>query len=84
VGLRRDGQTILATVTDTGYGIAPEDMAKLFQEFYRANDPINQQIRGTGLGLALVKRIVEAHQGTIEVTSTKGQGSTFTVRLPVA
>ena len=82
VGMRRDGDAILATVTDTGCGIGPEDLAKLFQEFYRANDPINQQVRGTGLGLALVKRIVEAHQGRIWATSEKGKGSTFFVSLP--
>ena len=82
VTLRREGPSILATVTDTGCGIAPEDLPKLFQEFYRSNDPINQQVRGTGLGLALVKRIVEAHQGTIWVRSEKNKGSEFTVSLP--
>jgi len=82
VGLKREGESILATVSDTGCGIGPEDLKKLFQEFYRANDPINQQVRGTGLGLALVKRIVEAHQGRIAVTSEKGKGSTFSVTLP--
>ena len=83
VGLKRDGSTVLATVSDTGCGIAAEDQRKLFQEFYRANDPINQQVRGTGLGLALVKRIVEAHQGRIWVESEKGHGSTFSVSLPL-
>ena len=82
VGLARDGGSILATVSDTGCGIAPTDVSKLFQEFYRSNDPVNQRIRGTGLGLALVKRIVEAHRGRIWVTSEKGKGSTFTVSLP--
>jgi signal transduction histidine kinase len=82
IGLQRDGASILAMVSDTGCGIAPEDLPKLFQEFYRANDPINQQVRGTGLGLALVKRIIEAHQGRIWVTSEKGKGSTFVVSLP--
>ena len=82
VGLKRDGASILATVNDTGCGIGSEDVQKLFQEFYRANDPINQQVRGTGLGLALVKRIVEAHHGRIWVTSERGKGSTFSVSLP--
>ncbi|HEX9781080.1 MAG TPA: ATP-binding protein [bacterium] len=82
LGLRADGGTIVATVRDSGCGIPPEDLPKLFQEFYRSSDPINQQIRGTGLGLALVKRIVEAHQGEITVASERGQGSTFTVTLP--
>ena len=82
VGIRRDGSSILTTVSDTGCGITAEDLPKLFQEFYRSNDPVNQQIRGTGLGLALVKRIVEAHQGRIWVTSEKQKGSTFSVSLP--
>ena len=82
VGLRQEGQAILATVRDTGCGIAPEEVPKLFQEFYRSQDPINRQVAGSGLGLALVKRIVEAHQGQISVTSEPGKGSRFTVRLP--
>ena len=83
VGLTREGDTVLSTVTDTGCGIAAEDLPKLFQEFYRANDPINQQVRGTGLGLALVKRIVDAHHGRISVSSEQGKGSTFVVSLPI-
>ena len=82
VGTRRDGDCVVSTVTDTGCGIASDELPKLFQEFYRSNDPINQQIRGTGLGLALVKRIVEAHHGHISVQSQKGKGTTFTVTLP--
>ena len=82
LGFKRDGTSILASVSDTGCGIPSEDLPKLFQEFYRANDSINQQVRGTGLGLALVKRIVEAHHGRIWVNSEKGTGSTFMIRLP--
>ena len=84
VGLQRDGGMVRATVSDTGSGIPKEDLPKLFQEFYRANDPVNQQVRGTGLGLALVKRIVEAHEGTIAVASEHGKGTTVTLHLPVA
>ena len=82
VQFRKDNGTILASVSDTGHGIKSEELPKLFQEFYRATDPINQEIRGTGLGLALVKRIVEAHGGEISVASEYGKGTTFTVRLP--
>ena len=78
----REGAQVAISVTDTGRGISAEDLPKLFQEFYRASDPINQEIRGTGLGLALAKRIVEAHHGQMRVASTFGQGSTFTVTLP--
>jgi signal transduction histidine kinase len=83
LGLTRDGAHLLIAVRDSGCGISADDLPKLFQEFYRAADPINQQVHGTGLGLALVKRIVEAHQGTISVDSAPGRGSTFSVRLPL-
>ena len=83
VQLTRQGNAILAAVKDTGCGIGPEDQSKLFQEFYRTDDPINRDMRGTGLGLALVKRIVEAHQGRIWVESQRGKGSTFSVSLPM-
>lgn len=83
VDLRRKDHMVVASIADTGCGIGPNDLPNLFQEFYRANDPINQHIRGTGLGLALVKRIVEAHQGQIAVQSEKGRGSTFIVSLPL-
>jgi len=83
IHVTRKDRAMLATVSDTGCGIAPEDLPKLFQEFYRANDPVNQEIRGTGLGLALAKRIVEAHHGRLSVKSDKGQGSTFTMTLPL-
>lgn len=82
VDVYRQGPSIIAKVRDTGCGIAAADLPKLFQEFYRVDDPINKEVRGTGLGLALVKRIVEAHHGQIEVESQLGKGSTFTVTLP--
>jgi len=84
VTLTHDGEQILAKVQDTGCGIAPEELPKLFQEFYRASIPTNDQARGTGLGLALVKRIVEAHQGKVWVDSTLGKGSTFSFTLPTS
>ena len=84
LAFQREGGTVLASVTDSGYGIGPDDLPRLFQEFYRAQDAQNQQIRGTVLGLALARRIVEAHQGKIWVTSEKGKGSTFFVSLPAS
>ena len=80
--LQQTGQAIVATVQDSGCGIAPEDVPKLFQEFYRTSNPVNEKVRGTGLGLALVKRIVEAHHGQIAVSSKVGKGTTVTVTLP--
>ncbi len=82
INFQREKNFVLATVTDTGSGIPAEDMPKLFQDFYRSSDPINQKVRGTGLGLSLVKKIVEAHNGVISVSSVKGKGTTFTIKLP--
>ncbi|MBI4597662.1 MAG: HAMP domain-containing histidine kinase [Candidatus Omnitrophica bacterium] len=82
LSMEQERGAVVSSVADTGCGIPSEELPKLFQEFYRANDPVNQQIRGTGLGLALVKRIVEAHHGRIWAESVKGKGSTFFVELP--
>ncbi|HIK14668.1 MAG TPA: PAS domain S-box protein [Leptolyngbyaceae cyanobacterium M33_DOE_097] len=69
-------------VTDTGIGIAPEDMPKLFHTFVQIDSSLNRQYNGTGLGLALVKRITELHGGWVQAESELGQGSRFTVVLP--
>jgi len=78
------GSTVDVAVTDRGIGIAAADQEKIFDPFYRAPDVVAAQIQGAGLGLSLVKRIVEAHGGRIAIESVPGQGSTFTVTLPVA
>lgn len=69
-------------VIDTGQGISPEDQKKLFNKFFRVENTLNQDIGGTGLGLALVKQIVMVHQGEVGVESELGKGSTFTLRFP--
>lgn len=69
-------------VSDRGIGIEPEEISKIFDKFYRVKHPRTRQIIGTGLGLALVKGIVDAHRGTVEVESRLGEGSTFRVFLP--
>jgi PAS domain S-box-containing protein len=79
--VQKDG-AVAISVGDTGYGIPEEDLEAIFNRFYRVKDSNTRTIHGTGLGLAIVKGIVKAHGGTIEVTSTLGQGSTFTVTLP--
>jgi signal transduction histidine kinase len=85
VGVRAafTGGQVTVGVTDRGIGIAAADQAKIFDPFYRAPDVVAAQIQGAGLGLSLVKRIIEAHAGEISLESTPGQGSTFTVSLPV-
>jgi signal transduction histidine kinase len=74
----------IGTVEDTGIGIAPEDQDRIFEEFYRTPQAKEMEPRGTGLGLPLVKRVVERNGGTVEVHSELGQGTRFTFRLPVA
>ncbi len=69
-------------VSDTGIGIAPEPLKTLFQPFVQVDSALNRQYEGTGLGLALVKRIVEMHGGSVKATSTVGVGSCFTIALP--
>lgn len=70
-------------ITDTGIGMEPKDLGRIFEEFYRSENAIRQDIKGTGLGLSLVKQVIEAHQGKIWATSKLGQGSTFSVILPL-
>jgi len=78
-----EGAYLKIAVADTGIGIPPEAIPHLFTDFYRVHVPETRYITGTGLGLAIVKRIVEAHQGRVTVDSQPGQGSTFTVYLPL-
>jgi PAS domain S-box-containing protein len=73
---------IAFSIIDTGIGISPENIAKLFQSFVQIDSSLNRQYAGTGLGLALVKRIVELHGGTVSVESTVDRGSCFTMFLP--
>jgi signal transduction histidine kinase len=75
---------VVLRCADEGIGISPEDQAQLFTEFFRSTNPEALDIPGTGLGLTIVKRIVERHEGTITLDSTLGRGSTFTVVLPPA
>ncbi|MEB3231612.1 MAG: ATP-binding protein, partial [Leptolyngbyaceae bacterium] len=70
------------SITDTGIGIAPDDMVKLFQPFVQIDSSLNRQYAGTGLGLTLVKRLVELHEGQVRVHSQEGVGSCFTIELP--
>lgn len=71
-------------VSDTGIGISEKAQRHVFERFFRSEEARSSQIEGTGLGLAIVHSIVEAHQGSISVTSTNGKGSSFVVRLPKA
>lgn len=77
------GDSVVITVKDTGIGIEEEDIARLFEEFMRVKSPQTKNISGSGLGLSIVKRIVKLYNGTISVESKPGDGSVFTITLPV-
>ena len=81
---RQDGRDIHVTVADRGIGIAPAEQSRIFEPFYRTPDVIAAQTQGAGLGLSLVKRIVEAHGGRVILRSAPGAGSEFTVVMPAA
>ena len=84
VGARLDGAQVLVWVADQGVGIPPEALPKLFSKFFRVEHHETRHIGGTGLGLALVKEIIEAHHGSVWVESVLGKGSTFFFTVPVA
>ena len=84
VTLSREKSSFQIQVSDTGQGISPELLPHIFDRFRQADSSTRRRFAGLGLGLSIVKYIVEAHGGTVEVTSSgEGKGSTFTVRLPV-
>ena len=84
VRARSVGDGVEITISDTGVGIAPEEVPKIFDKFYRVKHPKTRHVTGTGLGLSIVKGIVETYQGSIRVESVPDRGTTFTVVLPAA
>jgi len=84
VSASRSGPTVLLEVADNGPGIAPREQKRIFDKFYRARDPLQRTIEGTGLGLAMVKHIVTGHGGRVSVSSDLGQGAKFRIALPAA
>jgi two-component system OmpR family sensor kinase len=84
IALVREGATARLSVTDQGIGIAPEEQGRIFDRFYRTDAARAHAKKGTGLGLSICKWIAEAHHGRIEVQSQVGEGSRFTVVLPLA
>ncbi|WP_046727472.1 HAMP domain-containing sensor histidine kinase [Streptomyces humi] len=81
---RHDGGDIVLTVTDTGQGIAAEDLPHVFERFWRAEKSRSRRTGGSGLGLPIVRHLVAAHDGTAEAESEPGEGARFTLRLPAA
>jgi signal transduction histidine kinase len=83
VTLAQDGGRVTVTIADTGMGMAAADVERLFERFFRTDSAQAKQIQGTGLGLPIVKAIVEAHEGTIAVTSEPNVGTSFAISLPL-
>ena len=84
LALTADEHNAIVKVSDTGIGIAAGDLPHIFERFYRADRARSRDRGGSGLGLAIVQSIVQEHEGSIEVESTPGKGSTFVLKLPLA
>ncbi len=74
----------IVTIQDTGEGIPQEHLDHIFERFYRVDKSRSRNEGGAGLGLAICQRIIELHEGSIEVTSKFGEGSTFSVSIPLS
>lgn len=83
VGLLSDGENVVLDVEDEGIGIHPDEVGKVFEKFFQGRNALDQSVKGTGLGLTLVKHIVEAHGGKILVESRLGLGSKFSMVFPI-
>ena len=83
INLYREENSAVLTVADTGIGIPQQHLDKIFERFYVVDKSRNKNISSTGLGLSIVKHIVKAHNGTVSVNSTQGQGTEFIVKLPI-
>jgi two-component system sensor histidine kinase SenX3 len=84
IDTRVNGDMVDISVIDQGIGIAAKDLDRIFERFYRADKARSRDTGGTGLGLAIVKHVTAAHGGKVTVGSKVGEGSTFTLRLPIA
>src|SRR2546428_6560635 len=84
VEVRADDGHASVEVADTGEGIAPEHLPRVFERFYRADAARSREAGGTGLGLAIAKSLVDAHGGSLTLASAPGAGTRATVRLPTA
>ncbi|MNW52043.1 Signal-transduction histidine kinase senX3 [compost metagenome] len=84
ISLKKTGQDAVVTISDTGIGISEADQIHIFERFYKADKSRNRSLGGSGLGLSIVKKIVDIHQGSIVVSSKPGQGAEFTIQIPLS
>ena len=84
VHMRQEGDQVVLSIQDNGLGIPSDSQSKIFTEFYRVRTRTTAHISGTGLGLSLVKEVVEQHGGKVWFESVEGEGSTFFMSLPLA
>ncbi len=82
--LRRENDRLVLQIRDTGIGIPPDQQKRIFARFYQVDGSAQRRYGGMGLGLALVKEVVDTHGGTISLKSEIGKGSVFTVILPIS
>ena len=83
IALHTENQNLTFKVTDYGLGIPKKDSERIFERFYRSDNHTKKSIKGTGIGLSIVKEVVRAHQGSVHVESVQGEGSSFLVKLPL-
>ena len=83
VSLYRANGSVKLEVRDRGIGIPPNEQDRIFEKFYRCGDPLVHNVKGSGLGLSLVRHIARAHGGDVSVESVPQKGSTFTIALPI-
>lgn len=81
--IQQHGDEVILCITDQGIGIPPADLEHIFERFYTVDKARSRRLGGAGLGLSIVRTIIEKHQGTISVTSEVGKGTTFSIRLPI-
>lgn len=84
ITIKRDNEYVEISVQDSGVGIKPENLGHIFEKFYREGNPLSVKEGGSGLGLYISRKLVELHGGSISVSTKHGEGSTFTVKLPIA